>query len=203
MGNKQFDPTTYRLEYIPQRLMSLEACVIACHTVLSSQVDNPLDLDLGSSKLSLPDLSILVGIAIDAGLVANRTLLNFVGIKLDNGTLVNETYGLTIEEFSLPLVPINDACRVLEPAVPSTQMLQIWVEALKTASKSVAHFTEAGATISVARLGFACMATAELIRRQFFTATSTPGPDSIITPEVKPSFGGVWNAADPLVNIQC
>jgi hypothetical protein len=201
MGLKPFDATNYRIEYIPQRLISLEACVIGCHTVLSNKMHTPLTLHLGSSTLCQPDLSLFVGLTIDAGLVANRTLLNFLGIKLANGALTNESYALTIENFSLSLVSINDACRVLEPDVPSPNMRQIWVEALNTASKSVAHLTEAGSTIRVARLGFACFATSRLLRERFFRATSTPEPPTILPADVVPGFGGVWDAVDPALNV--
>ena len=201
MGIQQFDPKNYRLDYVPQRLAALDVCVLACHSVLSSRVSDPLELNFGSSKLSLPDSNLLIGIAIDAGLLANRTLLNFLGIKLSNGSLVNESYALTIEKFSLQLVPLADACKVLEPMIPAAEMLNIWVEALNTASKSAAHFTDAGATIRVARLGFACYATSKLVRRYFFDATRTPGPDSLVSLEVEPRFGGVWDSVDPTLNV--
>jgi hypothetical protein len=201
MGIKTFDATSYRIDYIPQRLVSLEAWIIACHAVLSNKMQTPLTLNLGSSTLRQPDLSLFVGLAIDAGLVANRTLLNFLGIKLANGALTNESYALTIEKFSLALVSIADACRVLEPDVTPLHMHQIWVEALNTASKSVAHLTEAGSTIRVARLGFACFATSRLLRDRFFSATSTLEPPTILPADVVPRLGGVWDAVDPALNV--
>ena len=85
--------------------------------------------------------------------------------------------------------------------IPAAEMLNIWVEALNTASKSAAHFTDAGATIRVARLGFACYATSKLVRRYFFDATRTPGPDSLVSLEVEPRFGGVWDSVDPTLNV--
>jgi hypothetical protein len=90
MGIQAFDPSKYELDYIPQRLISLEACVLACHSVLSDKVaTTPLLLDLGSSKLQQPDLGLFINLAFDAGLVANRTLMNFLGLKLENGTLLS------------------------------------------------------------------------------------------------------------------
>jgi hypothetical protein len=203
MGIQQFDPANYRVEYVPQRLASLEACVIACYTVLSAEVQKQAELNMGSIKLSLPDSKLFVDIAIDAGLVANRTLLNFLGLKLDNGQLINQSYALTIEKFSLPLVSVADACTVLEPEITSVEMRRIWLEALNTASKSTAHFTEAGATIRVARLGFACYATSKLVRQKFFSATGIVEPDSIIHSDIKPKFGGVWDVVDPNINVLC
>lgn len=202
MGITRFDSSRYRIDYIPQRLRSLEACVLACHAVLSDAVNTtPLDLDLGSSKLRQPDLNLIVGIAIDAGLVANRTLLNFMGLKLDNGQLVSASYALTIEKFSLPVVSVPSACRILEPDVPAAAMASIWVEALNAASKSIAHLTEAGGTIRVARLGYACFATAKLLRKEFFQATSSAEPATLIPSLVEPRFGGVWDSVDPCLNV--
>ncbi|WP_229008087.1 hypothetical protein [Methylophilus sp. Leaf408] len=203
MGLQQFDPTTYRFEYIPQRIASLETCIIACHTVLSSHVDMPLDLNFGNTKLSLPDSNLIIGLAIDAGLIANRTLLNFMGLKLSNGSVINESYALTIERFSIPLTPVVDAFKILEPMIPSTEMHKIWAETLKVASKSAAHFTEDGATIQVARLGFACLATAKLVRHRFFNVTGTPEPHCIIPSDIEPKIGSIWDAVDPTVNLFC
>ncbi|MGP1716569.1 MAG: hypothetical protein ACTS9Y_05260 [Methylophilus sp.] len=200
MGIKSFQSSHYRLEYIPQKIASLEACIIACHTILSSSVNQPLDLNFGTTRLSLPDSTLLIEMAIDAGLIANRTLLNFMGLKLANGGLVNESYGLTIEKFSLPLIPVVDACQILEPAIPMAEMHLIWTETLKVASKSTAHFTETGATIQIARLGFACFATVSLIRKNFFNATGTPAPLSIIPVDLEPKIGGVWDSVDPSLN---
>ena len=201
MGIQSFDSANYRVEYVPQRLASLEACVIACYAVLSAEVQKKAELNLGSIKLSLPDSRLFVDIAIDSGLVANRTLLNFLGIKLDNGNLISQSYALTIEKFSLPLVSVADACAILEPDIPSVEMRRIWLEALSTASKSTAHFTEAGATIRVARLGFACYATSRLVRQKFFDATGTVEPNSIIHSDLIPKFGGVWDVVDPNLNV--
>ena len=202
MGITRFDPTRYTVDYIPQRLRALEVCVLACHAVLSDAVGaTALDLDLGSSRLQQPDLSLMVGIAIDAGMVANRTLLNFMGLKLDNGQVVSESYALTIEKFSLPLVQMHSACQILAPGVPPDEMKRIWAEALTAASKSIAHLTEAGGTIRVARLGYACYATAKLLRKEFFQATGAAEPESLIPFAVEPRFGGVWDAVDPRLNV--
>ena len=138
MGLREFDPSLYELDYVPQRLRSLDVCILACFAALNGSVNStPLSIDLGCAMLESSDLRVFIDIAIDAGLVANRTLLNFMGIKLDNGGLVNDRYGLTIEEYGLSLTPVSDAINTLSPEIPSTELGRIWTEALNTASKSV------------------------------------------------------------------
>ncbi|PLR26326.1 hypothetical protein PZBJ_05945 [Pantoea endophytica] len=194
MGINGFISDKYKMEYIPQRLLSLEACTLACHTILSGKdKSTPFELDLGSSKLQQPDLSIFIGLALDAGIVANRTLLNFMGLKLDNHDIVNSGYTLNISKFSQPLVPVTDACRILKSNHFSEyEIKDMWIEALTVASKSIAHFTETGATISVAKLGIACYATSKLVRHYFFDAMSENQPQSIITPEIEPKSDSLW-----------
>lgn len=205
MGIDSFEPSKYKMEYVPQRLAALEVCVHACYTVLNRTDDNaaPSRIDLGVSTLLFSDTSVLTGIAIDAGLVANRSLLNFVGIKLHDGGLVSESYALTVEKFSLPLVPLSTAKNILLPDIPASEMNNIWIESLRTASKSAAHFTENGAMILVARLGFACYATSLLVRKHFYQALNESEPNSIITPEVRPSLDGCWDYVDPMHGVRC
>jgi hypothetical protein len=202
MGIVEFDPTNYRLDYIPQRLRSLEVCVMACHSLLNAMVDvTPLAINLGSSELKEDNLRLFIDLAMDAGLVANRTLLNFLGIKLANGGLVNIEDGVTISSFGLSLVPVSTAQKILLPEIPEFHMQRFWVEALTTASKSIAHFTEKGAVISVARLGFASHATAKLVRAHFYDALGIPAPKTILPPDVEPKFGTCWDWVDPQLKI--
>jgi len=198
MGLQPFNPTQYEMDYIPQRLRGLEICVLACYAVLSGKANSSaLSIDFGTSRISEPDLRIFVDLAIDAGLIANRTLLNFMGIKLDNNSLVNASQGLTLMKYGLPLTPVADAIEILAPAVPGAALRVILIEMLSTASKSIAHFTEKGATISVARLGFAGYATSLLVRKWFYQARMATEPLSMIPSHVAPQYGGVWDAVPP------
>jgi hypothetical protein len=149
MGIIEFEPSKYRLEYIPQRLISLEFCVMACHSLLTEKVNaTPLAINLASSEIKGENLMPFIDLTIDAGLVANSSLLNFLGIKLADGGLVNIEDGATVSNFGLPIVPVSTAQKILLPEIPEVHMQRIWVEALTTASKSIAHFTENGTTIS-------------------------------------------------------
>lgn len=204
LGVLEFDPFKYRLDYIPQRLRSLEVCVIACHSLISEMVDvTPLAINLGSSEIKEDNLKLFVDLAIDAGLVANRSLLNFLGIKLADRGLVNMDDGITLSSFGLSLLPAATAKRVLTPEIPEDYMQTFWVEALTTASKSIAHFTEKGAIISAARLGFACYATGKLVREHFYDALGKPAPKTLLTPEVQPKLGTRWNWVDPQSQYVC
>jgi hypothetical protein len=204
MGIQEFDPSKYELDYVPQRLTSLEVCVMACHAMLSDKVaSTPLRIDLGASKLEYLDLSVFVNLAIDAGLVANRTLMNFVGLKLQEGGLVNDASGLNVTKFGLPLTSPAAAQTILMPSIPEAEMRRIWLEALSTASKSIAHFTEKGAIILAARLGYACFATAELVRRDFYAALGKPAPITLLRADVLPRHGTVWDSVDPRLNVRC
>jgi hypothetical protein len=160
-------------------------------------------IDLGSSQIEQDDLQLFIDLAIDSGLVANRTLLNFMGIKLQNGDLVNENYGLNISEFELSVTDIASAQKILLPQIPELEMRNLWVEALSTASKSIAHFTVKGATISVARLGYACFGTAQLVRKDFYAALGKPAPRAILSREVQPRLGTCWDSVDPNINKFC
>ena len=70
---------------------------------------------------------------------------------------------MTISSFGMTLLPVSTAQKVLLPEISESHMQDFWVKALTTASKSIAHFTEKGAVISAARLGFACYATSKLV----------------------------------------
>ena len=204
MGLLPFSRSKYEIEYVPQRLRSLDVCVVACHAVLSGTVeDTPSILDFGAGRIELPNLKLMVDLAIDAGLMANRTLLNFVGIKLDNGGLVTKSYALTIKKYGLSLTSVADAAQVLEPKVPAAMMTSIWVEALSTASNSIAHFTDDGATIRVAQLGYASYATSLLVRSKFYDALGLEAPASLIPIGKEPSSGGIWDGFDPRLNHVC
>lgn len=92
MGISPFDATdtsNYEIEYIPQRLAALEICVHACYLALCGNLEEYGE-EVPVVQRTSPfgpkpvcSLRQFVSIAIDAGLVANRTLLNFVGIKLE------------------------------------------------------------------------------------------------------------------------
>ncbi|WP_186159371.1 hypothetical protein [Burkholderia gladioli] len=206
MGLQAFDPSLYREEYVPQRLARLEVCVHACYGQLKLRADaaTPSMLDLGAAKLEFADTEILTGIALEAGLMANRTLLNFVGIKLENNGIENKSYALTVAEFGLPFAPLAAASNILAPDVPANAMKGIWTESLATASRSSAHFTSTGATIRVARIGFACYATSLLVRKYFYDALGEIAPPSLITDQVRPTVLGdpCWHSVDP-GNVLC
>ncbi|MBR7989532.1 hypothetical protein KDX04_27250 [Burkholderia cenocepacia] len=201
MGLQSFDASLYKDEYVPQRLARLEVCVHACYAQLKLRADEPTSsaLDLGAATLQFADTEILTGIALEAGLMANRTLLNFVGIKLENNGIENKPYALTVAEFGLPFAPLAAACNILTPEVPAEDMKDIWTESLATASRSSAHFTSVGATIRVARIGFACYATSLLVRQYFYNALGEAAPPSLITPQVRPTTRGdmCWHTVDP------
>lgn len=205
MGISGFISDKYKMEYVPQKLMSLEVCTLACHSIMSGKdKSTPLKLDLGSLKIEQPDLGIFIDMALDAGLVANRLLLNFMGIKLKNNDIVNKEYALNITKFSQPLVPVEDACRILkENHFSEYEIKDMWVDSLTVASKSIAHFTEIGATIHVSKLGIACYATSKLVRKYFFDATSTKQPTSIITPEIEPKGDNLWGKVFEHYDMMC
>lgn len=203
MGNNVFDAATYEMEYIPQRLAALEVCVLGCHSILSNRVDSTeLNINFGSSVLIKSDLSILVNLALDSGLIANRTLLNFMGIKLSNRNLINAENGLTVSEFHIPLITVEDATTILLPEIRQEALKAMWIEALTTASKSVAHFTEQGALIRVARLGYACYGTSKLVRERFYSTRQNVEPETLLTNDVIPVFSSVWDSVDPQLNVK-
>jgi len=195
MGLEVFDKNKYKKEYLPQRLQSLEACVLACYSILDRQVlNNKLNINLGSHVLNQPDISLFVNVAIDSGLLANRALLNFMGIKLENHTIINADFALNIKSFDLLHVDLSSATKVLEPDISHQQLKLFWVESLQTASKSIAHFTHGGATVNVARLGYACFATSMLVRKYFYDTLSLNQPESIIPEKLTPKNGIIWDA---------
>ena len=199
MGLRAFNDLDYQEKYVPQKLASLEICVAACHSVLSNQVaKGAVTLDFGSSTMHLANYDILIGIALDAGSVANRTLLNFLGLKLDNGIVEERAYGLTIENFSQPLLNLAVATKVLLPEIPEIEMKRLWADSLKVGSKSSAHFTADGAEIAVAHLAFACYATSKLVRTHFFQALNLSEPATLLNPKNTPTvMGKEWGSIDP------
>lgn len=96
MGSRAADEVDYRVEYVPQRLRALDACMIACHTILSRVADDqPLKVYLGQVVLTNDVARMFVEVALDAGMIANRDLLNCMGIKLDNGNIIDDENALT------------------------------------------------------------------------------------------------------------
>jgi hypothetical protein len=188
----------YQDVYIPQRLAALEMCVIACYSVLSDKADSTtLSLNFGSSSLTQLNSNTLTQILMDAGLVANRTLLNFMGVKLENGQLKNIDYALNIESFGLTKIPVATATQISLPEIPAVNMEKIWLKALRTASQASAHFTKEGAQTLICEVGFACFATSKLVRQHFYSAKSLTPPSSLIPASMEPKFGGVWDAVEP------
>ena len=208
MGLRPFEPNIYKMEYVPQRMAALEVCVHACYAALKRHIDEPTptSLDLGAVSLGFPESDTLLGIVLDAGLIANRTLLNFVGIKLDNHDLANKEYALTISKFELPPVKVDIAIEILKfQGIPPAEMRRIWIESLRVASSSAAHFTADVAEIHVARMGFAFDATSLLLRAYFFQVLDVPMPESLITEEVRPRLDGdpCWHSVDPSIGLMC
>lgn len=191
MGHTAFNKNKFALEYIPHRLAALELCVLACDAVLmKGPRSEPFVIEIGSVTAEGQKSDPVLGALLDSGLMATRSILNFLGIKLNNGTIVNESYALTIEKYDLPLVPLEAALEVLLPNIEASTLKEIWTEALTTASKSTAHFTESGGTILVNRLSYAAYAASLALRRYFFQATNTPEPECLISiiniPEYSP-----------------
>ncbi|MCS0016273.1 hypothetical protein [Vibrio parahaemolyticus] len=206
MGIVEFDSSQYTLEYLPQKLRALDACVISCYSVLTRSVQkNELNIDLDTVQFHQDNIDLFVELAIDAGLIANRVLLNFMGIKLDNSGLTNEKIALNIEAFDLQPIPVSDAVKILEGKFPASELEKLWVESLSTASRSIAHFTERGSQISVARLGYACYATSLLVRKYFLELKLDADklPPTIVPSEVIPILGSVWNSVDPSATRMC
>lgn len=190
MGISAFDPndtSNYDFEYVPHRLAALEICVLSCFHVqageLASAGNAPaptVELKNAFRSRALCSIDQFAGISIDAGLVALRTLLNFLGIKLDNNMLTAKKYAHTVEDHGLPLISVADATSILEPTVQAAKLEAIMLEALQAASKASAHFTQAGATIPVDRLGWACYAVSLLIRLYYFDAKGLTQPATLI-----------------------
>ncbi|UTV80952.1 hypothetical protein MQE22_13225 [Acidithiobacillus sp. YTS05] len=189
MGHNSFTKNQFALEYIPHRLAALELCVLACDSVLmKGPRPESFSINIGILEIQGQKSDPVLGALIDSGIMAIRSVLNFLGIKLNNGTLVNASYALTIESFDLPLVPLNKAISILSPKLEPDTLKNIWIEALITASKSTAHFTEGGGTIIVNRLAYAAYAASLLLRKHFFEATGTPKPDCLIPDLYIPDF---------------
>jgi hypothetical protein len=212
MGLSPFDPTdttNYEIDYIPQRLGTLEVCVHACYLVISGRVtadgnaEQILQITSPFQPVPLCSPKQFVGIAIDAGLVANRTLLNFLGIKLDNGTLTEKSSALTVEKFGLALTPLSDATSILLPDTSADSLKNIWIEALTTASKSSAHFTAIGGKISVRRLGYACYATSLLVRQYFYKTQNKSEPPSYLPKYAVPQEMSIWNNITDGSDVMC
>lgn len=190
MGILAFDPNntqTYDFEYVPHRLAALELCVLSAFYVQAEYPAIDGDMPIPSVELKtilrtrpICSLDQFVGISIDAGLVALRTLLNFLGIKLDNHALTEKKYAHTIQDHGLSLISVANATSILEPTLAAVELEAMMLEALQTASKSLAHFTDEGATISIDRLGWACYAVSLLIRRHYFDAKGLPQPVTLI-----------------------
>lgn len=213
MGISPFDPTDtsiYEIDYIPQRLAALEICVHVCYLVISGRLTSS-EFDDRMVQVTSPKLSSIpicsprqfIDLAIDSGLVANRTLLNFVGIKLDNGTLVEKSYALTVEKFGGGLVSLDDATNILVSVISADDLKDMWVEALTTASKSSAHFTELGAKVSIKRLGYACFATSLLIRKVFYKNQNRELPKTYLPEYAVPKKIGVWSNISDGSDIMC
>jgi hypothetical protein len=191
MGISAFDSSNtdnYDLQYVPHRLTALELCVLSCYYVQAGELvdigDRPKTMvtreDHCFTPIRICDIDHFIGISIDAGLVALRTLLNFLGIKLDNQTLTEQAYAHTVQQHGLPLITVAQATSILGTAQPATQLGPMMLEALQTASKASAHFTDAGSTVAVERLGWACYAVSLLIRRHYFDAKELAQPKTLI-----------------------
>lgn len=191
MGISAFDSTNtdnYDLQYVPQRLTALELCVLSCFYVQTGELvergNRPKTAVKRDDHVFTPrricDIDQFIGISIDAGLVALRTLLNFLGIKLDNHALTAQKYAHTVEEHGLPLITVAQATSVLEPTMLASKLEPMMLESLQTASKSSAHFTDTGALVAVDRLGWACYAVSVLIRRHYFDAKGLAQPETLL-----------------------
>ncbi len=195
MGLPLFEKDKYLNEYIPQKLKTLEVCVLACHTLLKgSETPTQLYINLGDCELKDDSLDLFLDIAIDAGLLANRCLLNFMGIKKDNGTIENKDYGENIKAFSLEHVAIETAIKILEEDISSSELKFYWIKSLDTASKGIAHFTTEGSLINVAQLGYACFATVSLVRKYLYEALGVEQAESLIPLTLQPKKGTIWDA---------
>jgi len=191
MGISAFDSSNtdnYDLQYVPQRLTALELCVLSCYYVQTGELvvgaDRPKTTVTRDDHCFTPkricDIDHFIGISIDAGLVALRTLLNFLGIKLDNHALTEQATAHTVQQHGLPLITVAQATSILGATLSAAQLGPMMLAALQTASKSSAHFTDAGATVAVERLGWACYAVSLLIRRHYFDAKGLAQPETLI-----------------------
>ncbi len=203
MGIRQFaiSQTEYELDYIPQKLRTLELCVLACSSILNEKyAPGTEDLTIGGQIVKGDALRLLRDLAIDAGLISNRLLLNFVEIKLDSGGLINQKTGVSLSDFGLGPVPVAVATQALRSlGVPADALRKIWVHVLTTASKALAHFTDQGASVRVEHLGFGSYATSLIVRSHFFDALGKAQPPSLLGPDATPRLDGHWLGIEPPV----
>ena len=195
MGHNSFTKNEFALQYIPYRLAALELCVLACSSILlKGPRPESFSVTIGAVQIQGEKSDPVLSALLDSGLVAIRSILNFLGIKLENRTLINQAYALTIQRDDLPLVPGGEALSILSPELEPTVLQEIWIEALTTASKSIAHFTKDGGTILVNRLAYAAYAASLLLRSRFFRVTGTPEPDCLIPDIHIPHFSSekIW-----------
>ena len=213
MGISAFDPTdtrNYDFEYVPRRLSALEMCVLSCYYVQSGELivdeGRPKTAVMRNNHVFTPrricDIDHFIGISIDAGLVALRTLLNFLGIKLDNHALTEQATAHTVQQHGLPLITVAQATSVLEPTMPASKLAQMMLESLQTASKSSAHFTDAGALVAVDHLGWACYAVSILIRHHYFDAKGLAQPETLL-PDDADANPKNWHRMDGPESMMC
>lgn len=97
--------------------------------------------------------------------------------------------------FGYPLVGVSDAINVLEPELNVLELRDVWRRALSAASKSAAHFTEDGATIHPAELGWARYATSRLVRSESYEVNGRKAPSTTLDERLIPTKADpVWNA---------
>lgn len=191
--------TQYELDYIPQKLRALELCILACSSILKEKyAPGTEELTIGGQVLKGDALRLFRDLAVDAGLISNRLLLNFAEIKLDNGGIINQKSGVSLSDFGLAPVPVAVATQVLKGVlVPAAELGKIWVHVLTTASKASAHFTDKGATVQVEYLGFSSYATSLIVRTHFYDALGKTQPPSLLDPDATPRLEGYWLGIEP------
>lgn len=165
---RQSFPNDYIARHIPYRITSLELCVAGCHALISGSADStPLEIDLGSFILKDATLRPFVDTVIDNGLHYNRVLLAFMGIGVQNRSLMAKRDGVTVADFGGTLVPPEDAVRI-HPVFGGDTIKGIWERTIHASSKTIAHLTEQGAKIHTEEIAIACYATSLLVRKHFF-----------------------------------
>lgn len=160
---------------IPSLLRRLDFALYACWVVIEDKHTDSVKLRMGSKEISFPSSQFFVDSMLDAGCLASRKLLHFLGIGVSQGSLAahsGRTGDIKITEWpggqlSSPL----DATKVLLPDFSEEEITACFLKALRMADKAIAHLTShtvAESKPNIIQLGVCFWAVRRLIEQLFY-----------------------------------
>ena len=185
---KTFNPELEEMlkEHLPYRLGHLDGLRWASQVVMRRIVNSKICLSLnGVNPICFSKARPLTNPLFETGILYCRVLLNFLGIKHDNGKLIPITQhnDLTIEKFGLQFITIDEL--ISAPTGSPEKIKQGCINTLFSASKAVAHFKNKEARLK-SEDSFLCATTTMWLTEEYvYKKLGRPVPSYRIWPDFK------------------